>query len=225
MRTPLTIISVNVQVVSGILQRMGDALLDERVKELLADAQSEIIRLSRMVEGMLTLASISEGGERRKTDLSALLYGVMDLLRIHLQESGNEPETEIEEGLTIFGDADLISQVVINLIQNSEKHTINGTITLKAAHYNGEILVQVTDNGTGISPELLSRLFERGVSDGGTGFGLNICKTVVESHGGRIWINSNQLEPDGTHDGARENGTTVFFTLPFYEGQFGGEPE
>ena len=230
MRTPLTITSVNVQVVSGILKRMGETSHDAKVIELLADAQSEIIRLARMVGGMLTLASISEGGERRRTDLSALLHGVMDLLRIHLQESGNEPETDIEEGLTVFGDADLISQVVINLIQNSDKHTINGVIKLGAARNDREIIIHVADNGTGISPEILSRLFERGVSDGGTGFGLYICKTVVESHGGRIWIESDQGAIDGAHDksaldGASDRGTTVFFTLPFYEGQFGGETE
>lgn len=54
-------------------------------------------------------------------------------------------------------------------------------------------------------------MFERGVSDGGTGFGLFLCKTVVESHHGKIWIESREGE-----------GTKVFFTLPGYEGQLGG---
>ena len=212
MRTPLTIISVNVQIVSGILKRMEEVALDPKAEELLADAQNEIMRLARMVGGMLTLASISEGADKRKVDLSVLLQGVMDLLRIHLQERGNEPETEIEDELIVFCDADLLAQVVINLIQNANKHTANGAIALCAARRGSEIIVLVADDGSGISPELLPRLFERGVSDGGTGFGLYICKTVVESHGGHIWIESEQ-----------GIGTTVYFTLPVYEGQFGGE--
>ena len=74
------------------------------------------------------------------------------------------------------------------------------------------MLVTVKDTGDGISAELLPRVFERGVSAGGTGFGLYLCKTVVESHGGRIWIES---EPG--------SGTTVSLALPTYEGQYGGE--
>jgi signal transduction histidine kinase len=73
-------------------------------------------------------------------------------------------------------------------------------------------LVTVTDTGTGIAAELLPHVFERGVSTGGTGFGLYLCKTVVESHGGRIWIESTP-----------GSGTTTRFALPTYEGQFGGE--
>ena len=54
------------------------------------------------------------------------------------------------------------------------------------------------------------RIFERGVSVGGTGYEMYLCKTVVESHGGKIWIESTS-----------GNGTTVYYTLPYYEGQLG----
>ena len=212
MRTPLTIISVNVQTVSDILADMGDAVKDPDADSLLKNAQNEIMRLSRMVDGMLTLASISEGVDKQKTDLSALLLSVPEMLRIHLQGRGNTPEMKIDEGLTVFCDADLISQVVVNLIQNSHKHTEDGIIKLSAARDGGTITVTVSDNGKGISPEMLPRIFERGVSDGGTGFGLYFCKTVVESHGGEMRIESE-----------RGKGTIVYFTLPVYEGQGGGE--
>jgi len=209
MRTPLTVISVNVQVALRLLRHMDDAMKDPETETLLQNAQSEIMRLSRMVDGMLTLASISDGAEKRKTDFSTILHCAADMLRIHLQERGNILETKIDEGLTVFADADLISQVVLNLIQNAHKHTENGTVVLSASREAGAVTVTVHDNGSGISPEMLPCVFERGVTDGGgMGVGLHFCKTVIESHGGAIWIES---EP--------EKGTAVYFTLPAYEGQ------
>jgi signal transduction histidine kinase len=210
MRTPLTVISVNVQTVKNIIEDMGDVVESPDAEKLLKNAQSEIMRLARMVDGMLKLSSISDGADKSKLDLSELLHSVADMLRIHLHERGNEVKTEIETDLDIFGDADLLSQVAINLIQNAQKHTENDTITISAARDGSVITITVRDSGTGISPALLPRVFERGVSDGGTGFGLYFCKAVVESHGGEIWIES---EPG--------KGTGAYFTLPVYEGQYG----
>jgi signal transduction histidine kinase len=215
MRTPLTVISVNVQAVNGILQSMDGFETDPEVTELLTDAQEEIMRLSRMVSGMLTLASISEEAEKGKADLSALLGGIADILRLTLSKRGNVLKTEIEKGLTVFGNVDLLSQVAVNLIQNAHAHTENGIIYLKAVRDGAQIAVTVGDDGNGISVELLPHVFERGVTDkvnGGTGFGLFLCKTAVESHGGKISIASEE-----------GNGTTVFFTLPVYQGQYGGD--
>ena len=217
MRTPLTVISVNVQMVSGILKHMGETALDPQAQELLADAQSEIMRLSRMTGGMLTLASISENTTRIKADLSAILQSTADMLRLLVSKRGNKLETEIGDGFTVFCDVDLISQIAVNLIQNANAHTKNDVIRLCAVRNGEAITVTVSDHGSGIAPELLPHVFERGVSgkngaSGGTGFGLFLCKTVVESHGGEIWVES---EP--------EEGTVVYFTLPVYEGQYGGD--
>lgn len=99
-----------------------------------------------------------------------------------------------------------------NILQNVAAHTRQGDVTLRAGKVGHEVLVTVKDTGDGISAELLPHVFERGVSTGGTGFGLYLCKTVVESHGGRIWIES-----------APGSGTVVNLALPTYEGQFGGE--
>jgi signal transduction histidine kinase len=213
MRTPLTVISVNVQTVSDILDEL--AVKDEEAAELLKNAQGEIIRLGRMVGGMLTLASMSESADRRKLDLSALIESGAETLRLSLSKHGNAIETEIEPGLAVFGNADLLAQVLANLLQNVNAHMENGTAEVSAMRHGTTITVTVRDSGTGIAPELLPRVFERGVSGGipsggGTGFGLYLCKTVIESHGGRIWIES---EPG--------RGTSVSYTLPVYEGQLG----
>ena len=85
----------------------------------------------------------------------------------------------------------------------------SGEITLEAAAANNYITVVIRDAGKGIAPELLPRLFERGVSGkGGKGYGLSICKTIVEAHGGEIKIASEQ-----------GRGTTATFSIPVYGGQ------
>ena len=122
----------------------------------------------------------------------------------------NELEVSVEEGMEVFADADLVSQVLVNLLQNANTHTQGGRIEVRAFLKDGKYQVEITDNGSGIAPELLPHVFERGVSDGGTGFGLFLSKSVVESHHGKIWIESRQGE-----------GTKVSFVLPVYEGQRG----
>ena len=209
MRTPLTIISVNVQTVMEILEDMDKALKDKEAGKLLETAQSEIMRLARMVGGMLTLASMSESTERGMVDLSALLAGNAEMLKLSLQRSGNSLVTVIETDLRVFGNADLLAQVVTNILQNAGKYTENGTVSLSARKSGRIITVTISDTGVGISKKMLPHVFERGVSDSGTGFGLFLCKTVVESQGGRIWIESRE-----------GGGTSVHFTLPVYEGQF-----
>lgn len=212
MRTPLTVISVNIQTVAEILEDMDETVKDLEAAELLQNAQQEIMRLARMVGGMLNLASMSENTGKQAVNLSTLLHSSAEMFSLHLQKQGNVLNADIAGGLNVFGNADLLAQVVANLLQNAAVYTEQGEITLRAEKTGREILVTVTDTGAGISAELLPCVFDRGVSTGGTGFGLYLCKTVVESHGGRIWIESTQ-----------GSGTTATFVLPTYEGQFGGE--
>ena len=212
MRTPLTVISVNVQTVTEILEDIGESLKDGEAAELLQNAQQEIMRLSRMVGGMLTLASMSENTDKQAVDFTTLLHGSAEIFSLHLQKGGNRLTAEIARGLNVFGNADLLAQVMANLLQNASAYTRQGEVTLRAEKSGHEVLVTVRDTGDGISTELLPYVFERGVSTSGTGFGLYLCKTIVESHGGRIWIES-----------ALGRGTVVTLALPTYEGQFGGE--
>ena len=212
MRTPLTVISVNIQTVAEILEDIGEAVKDGEAMELLQNAQQEIMRLARMVGGTLTLAAMSENTDKHALDFSTLLYSSVKMFSLHLQKRDNTLITEIDEGLTVFGNADLLAQVMANLLQNSAAYTRQGEVILRAEKSGHEILVTVKDTGDGISAQLLPHVFERGISTGGTGFGLYLCKMVVESHGGHIWIESKP-----------GSGTTVILALPTYEGQYGGE--
>jgi len=212
MRTPLTVTSVNVQTVMEILEDLENTTIDEDALKLLGNAQNEIMRLSRMVGGMLTLASMSETTDRQKLDFTALLNNGIEMMRLNIGKRGNIIETDIESGLYIFGNADLITQVFTNVLQNAGTHTERGVLSVKAKKTGHEINIEIHDTGKGIAPEMLEHVFERGISTGGTGYGLYLCKTVIESHSGKIWIESEL-----------DKGTSVYYVLPVYEGQYGGD--
>ena len=103
--------------------------------------------------------------------------------------------------LIIFADKQMISTILRNLISNAIKFTNQGgEIAISAEKTAKEIFISVSDNGMGIAPERLEKLFSIGKSDStlgtnkekGTGLGLILCKEFVESHGGKIWVESKQ---------------------------------
>ena len=115
--------------------------------------------------------------------------------------------------ITVFADKPMISTVLRNLISNAIKFTRKGgKINISAEKRATEILVSVSDNGIGITPERLEKLFridENNSTSGtnnekGTGLGLILCKEFVENHGGKIWVESEEGK-----------GSAFYFTLPF----------
>ena len=112
----------------------------------------------------------------------------------------------------IDADASRVSQVLRNLLDNAIKYSPDGgLVVVRGEAHAGEVTISVADQGIGIAPEHLNRLFERffrvrsGLGDRvvGSGLGLPIARTIVESHGGQIWAESQPGE-----------GTTLYFTLP-----------
>jgi two-component system, sensor histidine kinase and response regulator len=103
------------------------------------------------------------------------------------------------ENLNVFADIDMLKTVLRNLISNAIKFTHkNGVISIKAEENQGNVTISVSDNGTGIKPENLIKLFDisqvlttKGTAEEtGTGLGLLLCKEFVEKHGGKIWVES-----------------------------------
>ncbi len=106
-------------------------------------------------------------------------------------------------------DKNRLSQVISNLVGNAVKFTTQGSITIKAEiEKDGEdnkALVSVKDTGSGIDPEIMTRLFTKFVakSNAGTGLGLFISKSIIEAHGGKIWaLNNTSLDGNGRSMGA-----------------------
>jgi signal transduction histidine kinase len=113
----------------------------------------------------------------------------------------------------VDADPQRITQVLRNLLDNAVKYSPGGgVVVVRGEVRRDEVVVSVADQGVGLTPEDLNRLFEKffRVKSGlvrhvvGSGLGLPICHTIVESHGGRIWAESRVGE-----------GTTLYFTLPW----------
>lgn len=207
LKTPLTVISVHTQRAEALLElgRDGDT---EKIRESHALAQDEVMRLSRLVDSTLRLAALQEaGGQKGLLDVCSILYTTAEAYRSLLEKKGNALFLSLPENpLTIYANADQLVQLVSNLLSNAGAHTQQGEIHVSAQGNGSTATVTIADTGTGIAPELLTRVFERGVTDGGgSGLGLSICRQIARDHGGEVQI-----------DSVPGKGTTVTITLPMH---------
>jgi len=205
MKTPLTVISVHIQRAEAFM-KLGGEKSNAKVYESFALVQEEIMRLSRMVEGALSVASMQELTQRTEvTNVREILIGNIEAYRALSDKQGNTLSLAVPDTLPdVTVSADALVQMITNLLANANAHTQNGVITV-CVECGGETLkISVADNGTGIPPDILPHVFERGVTDGsGSGFGLAICRELVRSCGGDVVIHSEYGK-----------GTTAAITLP-----------
>ena len=124
-------------------------------------------------------------------------------------------ETELDADLPeVAADSNQIKQVLLNLLENAAAYSDEGTkITVRARRTDGEVEAGVSDQGVGIAPEELEKVFDkfyRGAQrrrrPGGTGLGLAICQSIIAAHGGRIWAESEL-----------GYGSTFYFRLPVFQ--------
>src|SRR5215469_2508157 len=120
-----------------------------------------------------------------------------------------------KEDIFIEADKGRINQVISNFLNNAIKFTNEGTVSITAAAVpkNDEIVVSISDTGSGIDSEILPILFTKFATKStmGTGLGLFISKNIIDAHGGRIWGKNNY--PEG-------KGATFGFSLPLHDREF-----
>jgi CheY-like chemotaxis protein len=190
-----------------------------QVSENLEVVISEGERLTHLINDVLDLAKIEAGKmewhmgiisipeivDRAIAATSSLFYNKNIVLKKFM-------DTGLPE---ISGDADKIIQVVVNLISNAVKFTNEGEIICRVVHQGDEIITSIKDSGIGIAKQDHEAVFEQFKQVGGdtltdkpkgTGLGLPICREIIEHHGGRIWLESEQGK-----------GSTFFFALPVNE--------
>jgi len=207
MRSPLTALS-------GFIETLrGAARHDEAARErFLSIMEREANRMNRLVSDLLSLTKVEVNERvrpRGEVDLLAVIRGSMAALRPLAEAAGVTLDFEPErESAAVIGEADQLTQVFHNLIENAIKYgAAGGTVTIRTrheAHYAGfrgpAIRVDVIDRGEGIDPVHIPRLTERfyrvdnhrSREKGGTGLGLAIVKHIVNRHRGRFQIESEQ---------------------------------
>ena len=207
LRTPLTTIK-------GSITALMDAsmLRDPKALEiLLAETLEATDRLNGVVENLLSMSRLESGRLKlRKTlvDVSDLTSVVVDALSGRTAEHPFAIRVD-EDVPTVLVDFVLMVQALSSLLQNAMNHTPAGTpVELAVQRRGAEVLFTVSDEGPGVPPEELPRLFEpffRGsrAAPGGIGLGLSICRGIVEAHGGKV---SASINPKG--------GLSVSIALP-----------
>jgi signal transduction histidine kinase len=218
LRTPLNAIINFTQLIS-----MGVAgpVTEEQVT-MLNTSLSSSRHLLQLINDVLDISKIQAGKLNlyieENVNLNAEIKAVVDMAEPLLQKQNAALEEpirfiqDIDKDLPLTAcDRRRIRQVLLNLLSNAIKFTAQGSITLSAKRKGDEFIFAVMDTGPGISQEMQSRIFEPFIQvmddakhTQGTGLGLPISRSLVQAHGGSLWMESNLGE-----------GTTFFFTLPF----------
>jgi two-component system phosphate regulon sensor histidine kinase PhoR len=211
LRTPLSTISLLAET-AGREARSATPRLRDRISKI----EIETGHLTQMVNELLDLSRIESGS-------APLLLDDVDMIRVARTNAERLRLFAERQGLLIVldlpervppvrGDEDRLGQVVINLLHNAVKFSPSGgEVTVGVREGEGEVLTWVRDRGIGVPAADQARIFERfykvdrarARGRGGTGLGLSIARHIVESHGGRIWVESEEGE-----------GSTFTFAIP-----------
>lgn len=169
---------------------------DELIDRMDRDAD----RMDALIGELLLLARLESpapSANEHRLDMSELVSSIVEDARLESFGSGHFIRALIAPGLTTFGDRELLSRAIENVLRNALKHTPDGgDIEFEASGNAGGILIKVIDTGEGVSEELVDQLFKpfaRGEgSRTGIGLGLAITRAAIVRHGGTVVINNRQ---------------------------------
>ncbi len=179
---------------SDFLGEMRD--VPAALREPLAVIREEAERASTIVKNLLSFAR-KQDRQRRPCELGPLLQSTMSLLRNALMAQRVEARVEIEPGLPAISiDANRMQQVFVNLVNNASQAIAStgrpGTVTIRARRFLDEVVVDVIDDGPGMTEEVAAQVFEPFFTTKpeheGTGLGISISQGIVKEHGGRITL-------------------------------------
>jgi two-component system phosphate regulon sensor histidine kinase PhoR len=211
LRTPLSLIK-------GFTETLLDGAMNDpqQAGRFLQKIDKHSDRLLFLIEDLLAISRLESGQVAlnvQPIDLHDLAQRVLDDLAARAATRKTALENQIAPRTTVWADANRLQQVLFNLADNAIKYGKNEGCVTVGAHPGGseKMEVFVADDGPGIPPDAIGRVFERfyrvdrarSRESGGTGLGLAIVKHIVQAHGGEAWVKS-QLQ----------KGATFYFTLP-----------
>jgi two-component system phosphate regulon sensor histidine kinase PhoR len=220
LRTPLSTVSLLAETLARDAER---ADVPPRMRDRIAKVEVETGHLVQMVSELLDLARIEGGTDLRlddEVDVARLATTSAERLRLFAERQGVDLVVRVDPATPrVRGDEDRLGQVFVNLVHNAVKFSPDGgEVAIEVRPAGDEVVASVTDHGIGISRTDRGRIFERfykadraRVRGGGTGLGLSIARHVVDGHGGRIWVDSEE-----------GRGSTFSFAIPTGSAQPGG---
>lgn len=206
LRTPLTRLRLST---SNALAGPDDV---RALREALEVADTAGGAMAKLVQQLLLLSRADTGNLGLQRELIDLRVVASDAVSQTTMPETVELKVDLaEESVMVEGDEDHLRRVFVNLLENAFRYAPGGLVKVSVGVSGGEAMAAVSDSGSGIEAKHLPHIFERfyrvdaarAREDGGCGLGLAICKSIVEAHGGRIWLES---EPG--------KGTTAKFALP-----------
>lgn len=206
---PLTSLDIHLQLLGRKINKL-EGEEKEDLSKLLRTSQQEIKRLDNILKQFLN-ALRPQGSMREKLQLHNVLRDTLETLEAELIERDIKINLELTEQLPLIDlDAGQIQQALYNLIRNAAQAVTpkDGQVTIKTKFTDNEVIVSISDNGKGISPEHMGALFEpfRTTKKSGSGLGLLIVRRIVRDHGGEMEIDSEE-----------NKGTTVNLYFPRME--------
>ena len=196
LRTPLTVLRGELE---SVLQ---EATLAHEWRDRLGSALEEVERLAGIVEGLFAISRLDAGeaaAEWVKLDLARLTAATADQMSLLAEDKNIQVTCAAAEAVWVEGDQARLKQVVVNLLDNAIKYTLQGgTITLTVSAIDSKAVLEVADNGIGIPSAALPRVFDRffrvdqarSREQGGAGLGLSIVKSICAAHHGRVEASS-----------------------------------
>jgi PAS domain S-box-containing protein len=220
LRTPLTVIKESVAIVYDETAGPINAVQ----KDFLESAKRNVDRLGRLINDVLDYQKLESNFmefRMKEQSINTLVEEVGSGFKKVLENKGIELKLQLQPDLPMISfDNDKITQVLTNLTSNALKFTDHGTISLITEMQGANaVKVSVKDQGIGIKPEDLNKLFKSfsqistgtGRQTGGTGLGLALCKKIIEQHNGRVGV-----------DSVFGQGSTFSFILPIWDRRISG---
>ncbi|HET9599868.1 MAG TPA: ATP-binding protein [Anaeromyxobacteraceae bacterium] len=201
LRTPLSALSLQMRLLEGMIGSGKLQVAPSSRADLQRRVQSgvrQVDRLTGLVNSLLDLARIRSGQmqlDRERFDVRDLVREVAARFEDVLSRAGRRLELQAESVVGLW-DRSRLDQILTNLVGNAVKYGGDASISMRAEARGGHLVLQVADDGPGIPPAEIERVFERfvqgasGKNGSGLGLGLYIARKIVEAHGGRIRADS-----------------------------------
>lgn|GEM_PF-2364793 len=211
LKTPLTSIRASLDLLSS-----GTLTPDQPAyRETIEIANRQSRRLQDLIDNLINVARLHTGGltvTPRPTPLAAIVQASVRQYADTIRERGMTLDVEAPEDIRVLADAPKVTLALNNLLDNAVKFTEKGGIAVRERQNSGEAVVTVIDTGVGLTEEARDSLFRQFYQaeplltrhTGGVGLGLWVARTIIEAHGGRVFV-----ESEGTG-----KGSSFSFTLP-----------